>query len=260
MFLVIYFMGFLAATQIRITRRHLKSACLFRFYKLSFKITTFTSLLDIFLQLQVSSTNIDPAVITSYYIDCIQHLGIVPKILRCDLGTENTNLAFLQPFFHHECNDDMAGRKSFMYGKSMSNQRIEAWWSILQNQCTDWWICLFKDLRDRSLYNSLDAIHNQCIKFCFLQVLQDELHRVATEWILHPIRSNNNNENPHRKPDVIYFTPELYNTHDYGTMVTNEDVAICKELYKKDKPSYYDEEFLQLVHLLRPKHNHPNYH
>lgn len=200
----------------------------------------------------MSSTNNDPAVIAGYYINCIQHLGIVPKIMRSDLGTENTNLAFLQPFFRHECNDSMAGLKSFIYGKSTSNQRIEAWWSILRNQCTDWWICLFKDLKDRGLYNSLDAVHNQCIKFCFMHVLQEELRRVATEWNLHPIRSNKNNENPHGKPDVMYFTPELYNTHDYGTQVALEDVALCKELYTKEKPSDYDQEFLELVQLLRP--------
>ena len=139
-----------------------------------------------------------------------------------------------------------------MYGKSTSNQRIEAWWSILRKQCADWWICLFKDLRDRGLYNSPDPVHNPLIKFCFANILQDELHRVVAEWNLHPIRRNRNNENRHGKPDVMYFTPELSNTHDYGFQVALEDVAMCKELYAKEKPNEYDEEFWELMQLLRP--------
>ena len=62
-----------------------------------------------------------------------------------------------------------------------------------------------------------------------MDILQDELHRVAAEWNLHPIRRNRDNENPHGKPDVMYFTPELQNTYDYGFQVKLEDVAICKE-------------------------------
>ena len=50
----------------------------------------------------------------------------------------------------------------------------------------------------------------------------------------------------------MYFTPELSNTHDYGFQVAHEDVAICKELYAKEKPNEYDEEFLELMQPLRP--------
>jgi len=37
-------------------------------------------------------------------------------------------------------NDDFAGDKSFMYGKSTANQRIEAWWGRLRQGCAEWWI------------------------------------------------------------------------------------------------------------------------
>ena len=53
---------------------------------------------------------------TSYHIGC-------PRILRTDRGTENTNLAFLQPFLR-DGDDEFAKEKSFMYGRSTSN-RIE---------------------------------------------------------------------------------------------------------------------------------------
>ena len=45
-----------------------------------------------------------------------------PTIVRSDRGTENCNVAFLQPFLREACNDTFQGEKSFMYGKSTSNQ------------------------------------------------------------------------------------------------------------------------------------------
>ena len=43
-------------------------------------------------------------------------------ILRADRGTENTNIAFLQPFLRDQGVDSFAKEKSFMYGRSTSNQ------------------------------------------------------------------------------------------------------------------------------------------
>ena len=45
-----------------------------------------------------------------------------PTILRTDRGTENTNIAFLQPFLRDQHDDPFAKEKSFMYGRSTSNQ------------------------------------------------------------------------------------------------------------------------------------------
>ena len=39
-----------------------------------------------------------------------------------------------------------------------------------------------KDLRDSGLYYDDDIIHRECLKFCFLDVIQSELHSAALEW------------------------------------------------------------------------------
>ena len=71
------------------------------------------------------------------------------------------------------------GRIEFIYGKSTSNQRIQAWWGRLRQGCADWWIEYFKNLRDPGLYNDENAIHRECLKFCFMDLMQEELHRVV---------------------------------------------------------------------------------
>ena len=45
-----------------------------------------------------------------------------PRLLRCDLGTENSKLAYLQPFLRRNGTDPLAGEHSFRYGRSVSNQ------------------------------------------------------------------------------------------------------------------------------------------
>ena len=45
-----------------------------------------------------------------------------PRITRCDRGTENSRVAFLQPFLRRNGLDALAKENSFQYGRSASNQ------------------------------------------------------------------------------------------------------------------------------------------
>lgn len=80
-------------------------------------------------------------------------------ILRADRGTENTNIAFLQPFLWDQGVDSFAKEKSFMYGRSTSNQRIEAWWGQLRKNAAGWWMDFFKALRDSGDFDDSNEYH-----------------------------------------------------------------------------------------------------
>ena len=99
--------------------------------------------------LEVDPSNNNPRVITDYYHGCVKQVGGVPHILRGDAGTENGHVAAMQRFLRRNDRDKFAGRKSFLYGCSVANQRIEGWWAFLRRSETDWWINYFKDLRDQ---------------------------------------------------------------------------------------------------------------
>ena len=142
--------------------------------------------------LEVGTTNNDPRVIAKYYIDCVRQVGGTPSIVRADRGNENVKVAGIQRFLRRNDKDSFSGNSSFMYGKSVSNQRIEAWWSQLRKGCTEWWINYFKDLRDRGLYCDADIINVECLRFCFMPVIQDELQRVARLWNSHCMRPSTN--------------------------------------------------------------------
>jgi hypothetical protein len=80
------------------------------------------------LWLEVSSSNNDPEIVAKYYTDYVNAIGGTARIIRVDRGTENVNVEAMQQFFRRLSTDDFSGDKSFMYGRSTSNQRIESWW------------------------------------------------------------------------------------------------------------------------------------
>ena len=89
----------------------------------------------------------------------MQQIGGTARIVRADCGTENVHVAALQRFFNND-------EQSFLYGKSCSNQRIEAFWGMLR-------ICVFKDLRGSGLFCDEDDVQVECLKFCFMNIFRE---------------------------------------------------------------------------------------
>ena len=56
--------------------------------------------------------------------------------------------------------------------------------SILGKDCTRWWIDFIKEKKSYGLYHDNDCIAVACLKFCFMLILRDELHRAARLWSL----------------------------------------------------------------------------
>ena len=78
--------------------------------------------------------------------------------MRADRGTEISYVAGIQRFLRRNSCDAFIGNDSFMYGRLVSNQRIEAWWSFFRKSETDWWIMFFKDLRDSGQFSDANIL------------------------------------------------------------------------------------------------------
>ena len=79
------------------------------------------------LWLRVGSSNNNPKVIASYYMDCIRQLRLVPRAIRSDRRTENTIICGIQRFLRRNAEDLISNKNSFVYGFSARNQQIECW-------------------------------------------------------------------------------------------------------------------------------------
>lgn len=209
------------------------------------------------LWLNVSTTNNNPRVVANYFLNNIKKLKVVPTLLRTDLGTENMYVGLLQTYFRYFHADTLARQKSFIQGKSTSNQRIECWWSQMRRLGGNWWINYFKDLRDRGLYNDGDLLHVECLRFCYGALLQCELQTILEEWNQHRIRKQKITELPAGKPNVLYFLPETVGSKDYGKREEITEVETCLNLYSV-KSELYNPLFGNLVELLLPGTNYPS--
>ena len=78
--------------------------------------------------LEANTTNSDPKVIENYYIKAVSRKSGCPERIRADLGTERGHVEQIQKFLRRNHTDELAGNKSFLYGKSTHNQQIEWFW------------------------------------------------------------------------------------------------------------------------------------
>ena len=104
------------------------------------------------------------------------------------------------------CQDRLSGAKSFIYDKSVANQIIEAWWSVLRESNTDWWMHFFNDLSETGHFDDGNVMHVECLRFCFMDLVHEELHNVAEPWNFRQIRPCNGDTPPREAGYFVFCT------------------------------------------------------
>ena len=115
--------------------------------------------------LPVSSTNKNPRIVCNYYMDQIENAGI-PRLVAIDPGSENgimSNVHTLLRSNHNVTFSDNPVR----IGSSVHNVRIERFWGYLRPAFTQFYMDLFKDMKDSGVLNVADVQHIECLQFCF---------------------------------------------------------------------------------------------
>ena len=97
------------------------------------------------LWLKAGPSNNNPRIVTGYYVRYLMESGRIPRLVRCDGGSENT---LIQVALRSNHPDNMSGRKSFSVGRSTANQRIEMLWSFSKRHFTQYWRNIYKDMID----------------------------------------------------------------------------------------------------------------
>ena len=116
----------------------------------------------------------------------------------------------------------------------------------------DWWILFLKDLRDRAFYLEDDDIQLECLKFCFMPVIREKLHKFAMQWNLHKRRPSRNEESPSGQPELLYFIPENTEARDLMIPVPLDDIENAEQLCSIRIPEHgCSEEIFDLVSFIR---------
>ncbi len=131
--------------------------------------------------LRASYSSHHPDLIATYYLETVENVGGYPARVRTDCGTENVTVAAIQSL--------VAGSTSgHIYGTSPGNQRIEAWWSFFRRYRSQWWIEVFEDLVEFGAFHTGCVMEIECLRFCFMAVIQADLDEVRRQWNTHRIR------------------------------------------------------------------------
>ncbi|CAI8013197.1 hypothetical protein GBAR_LOCUS8401 [Geodia barretti] len=64
-------------------------------------------------------------------------------------------------------------------------------------------------MQDCGLYDEMNCIHRDCLRFCFMHLIQQELDKVAHELNTHTTRSSKHCLVPAGVPNELYFLPEV---------------------------------------------------
>ena len=171
----------------------------------------------------------------------------MPTIIRSDRGSENTVIGGIQMYLRQHHLDNFSGEKSFRYGSSINNQRIESWWSLSRKHRSNWWINLFKDFYDEGSYDPTKYCQRMCLFFSFHGLLQTDLDDMKRMWNNHTIRNSREAESPGGKQDVLFYTSEATGGENKSVPLNERSFQVVKSLLKNSGESVYSEECLKLV-------------
>lgn len=202
--------------------------------------------------LRVGHTNNDPKVIAGYYVDTLQKFGGCPLTMRSDLGTENTLVKQMQIELREAYCE--SSRPPFLTGKSCANQRIEAWWAMLRKENCEFWISYFRQLIHEGFFSG-DLVDKELIRFCYMEIIQNELDEVASLWNHHRIRKSKMATVPGGRPVNMFFAAETYNVMDYLVPIPIDHVQALKTDCRYLDGPCANQEFNELCSLIMEEHS-----
>ena len=88
-------------------------------------------------------------------------------------------------------------------------------------------------MQDTSTFDVTNHVHVECLRNCFMEVIQAELKRIhVVQYLnLHEIRSQRHSDIPSGKHELLYYVPEIFGGCDYGHHVDLDNLEICFDLY-----------------------------
>ena len=137
----------------------------------------------------------------------------VPHIIKANDGIEH---ALIEPvhIYLRSINKEEGIENAFSIVTSPQNQRIEAYWSIVQRDRLGWWKRFLQDLSDNDMLDTSDLVILDCVRFSFTDLIRHDLNRTKNEWDSHII-SRGRNWGQSGKPTCMYNLSHLYDVHDY---------------------------------------------
>lgn len=165
--------------------------------------------------LNITRSNNHPLVPAYFYKKASEELKLIPALLQTDCGTETGLMAGMQCALHQNS-------EAHRFVKSVTNQRIENWWSYLRRHYSSWVIQFFRDLIDAGYFKLGHEFYMECSWYVFKWLIQRDLDENRALWNSHYIRKSQPNTIG-GIPNDLFFLPERCGFYECGTTVTTTD-------------------------------------
>ena len=172
--------------------------------------------------------------IANYFLNYVEEIDGCPTLVRTDCGTENVNVASIQSTLRAGHGDSFSGVASHQYGRSVSNQRIECWWSYFRIHRANFLINLFYDLCNAGHFQIGNTLHTGILRFSCMYLMKRYLREVQQSWNTHRIRANRQLMTVTGIPNIMYFAPQTVQNgaRDYKFPLDHEKIVPARQLCK----------------------------
>jgi len=177
----------------------------------------------------VGNSNRTAISVVNQYFNAVQAIGICPRFIRTDRGTETVLLADLHFSFYIEAAlreqwseqeyQSLRISDCYIYGPSTRNIRVEGLWRQQRFQCTGPWLEYLKALQSANLYRQDLLADRVVVLFLFMPLLREELTAFVYTHNAHPIRAQRN-----RSQHVPDIPDDLYRDGEQHGFALNEQV------------------------------------
>lgn len=175
------------------------------------------------------NSNRTPISVLKQYLRAVKAIGLCPRFIRTDRGTETVLLAdchfslFIEAALLEQWSEAeyQAIRidDCYIYGPSTRNVRVEGLWRQQRYQTTGPWISFFRSLQQADLYRQHQLADQVVLLFIFMPILREELTTFVNVHNAHPIRAQKNRA--HHVPGI---PTELYRSGQQQGFPANRQV------------------------------------
>ena len=87
----------------------------------------------------------------------------------------------------------------------------------------------FRELSESGLYCDSNPVRVECLRFFYMDLNKDELHRFARLWNNHHITPSINYESLSGRPNFLHNFPEISATQNFLVSIDNDEISLCEK-------------------------------